>query len=219
MKKYLVLCSGGLDSAVLAYYVSKHGNGIPVLLFVHYGQPAAYAEEHAVRALGLSLGASVQVRHLNRDHMNRLSPLTRDGNAHTKEDAFMPCRNLQLVTLGITVAVQLQADVVVLGNIAGGAYPDNDPGFARAFTSLLPYVSVNGLPSLVASPLDATDKAGVVQLGRTLGVPIENTWSCYTEQRRPEDNEWIHCGTCPSCQSRRKGFLELGIDDPTPYLT
>jgi 7-cyano-7-deazaguanine synthase len=55
------------------------------------------------------------------------------------------------------------------------------------------------------------NKADVIRLGASLGVPFELTLSCM----QPRDG--LHCGRCSKCRERRDGFLEAGIADPTRY--
>jgi hypothetical protein len=44
----------------------------------------------------------------------------------------------------------------------------------------------------------------------SLGVPYEDTWSCY------EGGE-IHCGLCGTCNERKEAFQLAGVPDPTKY--
>ena len=54
------------------------------------------------------------------------------------------------------------------------------------------------------------DKSGIVRLGARLGVPFEDTWSCYV-------GSGMHCGTCSSCRERKRAFVEADVDDLTQY--
>ena len=64
----------------------------------------------------------------------------------------------------------------------------------------------------IVAPLLRLSKAGIVRLGTRLGVPYHLTQSCYDPVRGRA------CGRCDACQLRRKGFLEAGVPDPTPYV-
>jgi 7-cyano-7-deazaguanine synthase len=64
----------------------------------------------------------------------------------------------------------------------------------------------------IHTPLLYLSKAQIIQMGLKLGVDYSLTHSCYD----PEENG-LACGTCDSCQLRRKGFLEAGLEDPTRY--
>lgn len=88
------------------------------------------------------------------------------------------------------------------------AYPDCTPEFIGAMANAI-YVGTYFTTRLY-TPLQWLDKRQIIMLGKELGVQWRDTWSCYTEQL-------VHCGVCATCQSRRKGFTEAGIYDPTEY--
>ena len=52
-------------------------------------------------------------------------------------------------------------------------------------------------------------KAQIIQRGLELGVDYSLTHSCYDP-----DAAGRACGTCDSCLLRRRGFAELGMEDP-----
>ena len=91
-------------------------------------------------------------------------------------------------------------------------YPDCRPEFIAAFeylASLATKVGVEGRPLRVYAPLLPLTKAGIIRLGRELGVDYGLTHSCYDP--RPDGGP---CGHCDSCVLRAKGFAEAGVDDP-----
>jgi 7-cyano-7-deazaguanine synthase len=51
-----------------------------------------------------------------------------------------------------------------------------------------------------------------VLLGQDLGLDFSLTHSCYDP-----GIGGAPCGLCDSCQLRRKGFAEAGIEDPLGY--
>lgn len=56
------------------------------------------------------------------------------------------------------------------------------------------------------------NKAQIIQKGIELGVDYAMTHSCCDPT--PDGQA---CGACDSCQLRRKGFREAGVEDPTIY--
>jgi 7-cyano-7-deazaguanine synthase len=62
----------------------------------------------------------------------------------------------------------------------------------------------------LSTPLQWLKKPDIIKLGTSLGVPWELTYSCYHGRE-------LHCGLCPTCQSRKAGFREAGVPDPTQY--
>ena len=91
-------------------------------------------------------------------------------------------------------------------------YPDCRPGFVEAFDRMQKEaVEGFGDPSLrLYAPFVEKTKAQIVEIGSALGVPYEETWSCY------EGGE-LHCGLCGTCNERKEAFQLVGVPDPTKY--
>lgn len=97
---------------------------------------------------------------------------------------------------------------------ANWAYPDCTPEFIGGMANAIFIGTYNRVR--LKSPFAELDKTMIVTIGVGLKVPYELTWSCY----KGGDE---HCGTCPTCRSRkdaffmaRKGGLQ-GLKDPTSY--
>lgn len=88
------------------------------------------------------------------------------------------------------------------------AYPDCTPEFIGSMANAI-YVGTYHAVRL-HTPLMWLMKHEIVKLGAELGVPFQDTWSCYAGGD-------LHCGTCPTCRSRHDAFTRAGIDDPTRY--
>ncbi len=88
------------------------------------------------------------------------------------------------------------------------AYPDCTPEFIGAMANAI-YIG-SYMTIRLHTPLEWLLKSEIVTLGDKLGVPFEQTWSCYK-------GETYHCGTCPTCRSRIEAFLNAGVPDPTVY--
>ncbi len=61
----------------------------------------------------------------------------------------------------------------------------------------------------IHAPLIDLTKAQIIERGIALGVDYAMTHSCYDP-----DSSGRACGTCDSCLLRRRGFAELGLEDP-----
>jgi 7-cyano-7-deazaguanine synthase len=92
-------------------------------------------------------------------------------------------------------------------------YPDCRPAFVEAFERLANLATRAGVEAAergerairVHTPLLRLTKAGIVRLGRELGVPLDRTVSCYDPGPGGEP-----CGHCDACLLRDRGFREAG---------
>jgi 7-cyano-7-deazaguanine synthase len=90
------------------------------------------------------------------------------------------------------------------------AYPDCTFEFSGAMANAIFIGTYYKLRLHV--PLIWMVKKEIIQKGADLGVDFSKTWSCYVGGDK-------HCGVCPTCRSRRLGFIDAGITDPTEYAT
>ena len=88
------------------------------------------------------------------------------------------------------------------------AYPDCTPEFIGAMACAI-YIGTYKAVR-VNAPLTYITKGQTIEWGTKLNVPYALTWSCYK-------GEELHCGTCPTCRSRKTAFAEAGVVDPTVY--
>jgi 7-cyano-7-deazaguanine synthase len=218
--------SGGLDSAASLGAARRDGFECYALSF-DYGQRHrieldsaarvaahfAVKEHHIVRidlrAFGASaLTADIDVpKQRSREDMARGIPVT-----------YVPARNTIFLAYAMAWAEVLESSDVFIGvnAIDYSGYPDCRPEFIEAFekmANLATRAGVEGRTRLrIHTPLAKLDKAGIVKLGREVGVDFAMTHSCYDpdEGGRP-------CGECDSCSLRLKGFREAGLQDPLPY--
>ncbi|MGE3841552.1 MAG: 7-cyano-7-deazaguanine synthase [Vicinamibacterales bacterium] len=210
-----VLCSAGLDSAVLLAHEAQRQFVTPVYVAVGL---AWEAEEQ--RALGHLLRASVYERvrpaALLTFTMEDIYPPSHwaragrpPGYDTPDEDVYLVGRNLVLLTKAAVFCAQSGLSRIVLGPLAGNPFPDATEAFFSAFSEA---VSI-GLdrPMAVATPFRHMHKAEVVRLGHALNVPLERSLSCM----RPEGG--LHCAACSKCRERHDAFVEAGISDPTRY--
>jgi 7-cyano-7-deazaguanine synthase len=129
---------------------------------------------------------------------------------------YVPARNTIFLSIALAWAEVLEAQDIFIGVNAldYSGYPDCRPEFIAAFESmanLATKAGVEGVTKLkIHTPLISLTKAGIVKLGKELGVNFSLTHSCYDP-----DVHGRPCGLCDSCLLRRKGFAEAGMVDPT----
>jgi len=219
-----VLLSGGLDSATALAIAGAEGLECHCLT-VDYGQRHRI-ELEAARAVAQQLGAASH--RLVRLDLRAIGGSALTDDLEVPKDAgpgcgaipitYVPARNTVLLALLLGLAEVSGADQLFIGAnaIDYSGYPDCRSPFLRAFEELASLATraavEDGVHFRVRAPLLHLDKAGIIRLGRDLGVDYSLTWSCYD----PAPGG-LACGRCDSCILRRRGFREAGIDDPAVY--
>lgn len=208
----LVLCSGGPDCIVAGAILKAEGMEI-TLLHYQYGQKAAVQEQVAVANCAAAMNVPFITIETNAFAPIR-SGILRDDVRHgaqlAGQCAFVPARNLILLSLAAGLAEMNGFGYLVLGNIADGRYPDNKPIFAERFDAILPHALSEGVTVRCVAPVNIYTKTQVIQIGLELKAPLHLTWSCYEAGA-------LHCGRCASCQGRRQAFAANGVRDPLNY--
>ncbi|MCQ8892481.1 MAG: 7-cyano-7-deazaguanine synthase QueC [Candidatus Methanosuratincola sp.] len=210
----VVVISGGLDSTTVLYYALDKGFSAFPITF-DYGQ-IARAEIRSAREVSKRLGLPwrlVDLSGLSELYMGATSLVDR-GIEITREFSkpiIVPFRNAVLLSAAVAYADSIGARHVLYGAHASDA--ENYPDCRREFVEAMERAARLGTGSDISieAPLLSLKKSEVVRLGARLGVPFELTWSCY------RDGE-IHCGSCESCENRKRAFAEAGVKDPTEYL-
>ncbi|MEU6347345.1 7-cyano-7-deazaguanine synthase [Streptomyces sp. NPDC046977] len=211
--------SGGIDSVTMAHHLAAQGHDLHVLA-VDYGQRHR-KELRFAAAVAERIGApyeEVDLRTLR--SVMRGSSLTDPDVAVPRPDRpvdgnpnIVPNRNAVLLSVAFALAVTVRADAVAFGVMAEDVGPsDTSEEFLRLFLAMERVATRGSLATEVdlLAPLIELPKTGVVALGDKLGVPWDQTWTCF----RGED---MHCGACAACVERRAAFMDLGITDPTVY--
>jgi 7-cyano-7-deazaguanine synthase len=219
-ERAVAIVSGGMDSVTLAYLLDSEGHELH-LLSVDYGQRHKKEIEYA-RRCAERLGASFDVADVS--NIGRLlsgSALTENievphGHyaAENMAVTVVPNRNAIMLSIAYGVAVAQEAVLVACAMHAGDhyVYPDCRPRFVDAFDAMQRQaVEGFGDPDLrMHAPFIHKMKAEIVEIGTSLKVPYEDTWSCY------EGGE-IHCGLCGTCNERKEAFQLANMPDPTRY--
>ncbi len=215
-----VLCSGGLDSAVLLADVARRANGERILpIYVSVGL-AWELEEIAMiaRLLDAAPFRGVLPVETLRFDMRDVYPPTHwairgepPGFDTPDEDVYLEGRNIVLLTKAAVFMARARLTRLYIGPLAGNPFPDATPEF---FATLARALSLGLATTIeIAAPFATMHKSEVIGLGRALGVPLELTLSCM------QPAEGLHCGRCSKCRERRDAFREAGGVDPTSYAS
>lgn len=190
--KAVVLASGGLDSAVALFWAARRfgPRHLSVLSFDYAGRPRQ--ERRALARVARAAG----VRRVE----TAMLPLVRPMRGAGRAPGYIPAKNLVFYGLALAHAERLGARTVVGGHSRddGRAYPDATAGFFRGLERLAR--SGPFRPRLLM-PLIGLSGAGIVRLGRRLGVPLERTWTCRIDGPSP-------CARCDACRSRSRVLAE-----------
>jgi 7-cyano-7-deazaguanine synthase len=219
-KQAIIVASGGMDSATLAWHYKQQGFSVRLVGF-DYGQRHR-KELSALEKIADRLGGSSTIVPLNlRDHLHG-SALTSDDvevpDGHyaqeTMKATVVPNRNAIMLSIATGIAIAEGAEVVATGVHAGDhfIYPDCRPAFFEPFAQAMQAAN-DGFAAegfRLEAPFIAKTKADIAAHGASLGVDYSITWSCY----KGGD---IHCGRCGTCVERIEAFLDAGVDDPTEY--
>lgn len=217
----VIIFSGGLDSTVLCYKAAADNFDVHAISIL-YGQRHAREIEGAKKTAEL-LGINHKVIDLS--SINELLqgsaltdssvdvPEVHETTEHfeTLKSTIVPNRNAIFLSVAIGYSESINANHIFFGahHSDRGVYPDCRKEFVEAFETAERLANDN--PDLtITAPFVEMDKAEIVALGDRLGVPFENTWTCYVGGE-------IHCGSCSACNERKRAFRESGIDDPTIY--
>ena len=225
-KRAVVLLSGGLDSATVLEIAHGQGYELYALSF-SYGQRHIFELEAAAR-VAASIGvaahrtAVVDLRAFGGSALTADIAVPKGRSAgemsHGIPITYVPARNTIFLSFALAWAEVLECSDIFIGVNAldYSGYPDCRPEFIEAFqklANLATKVGVEGTTRItIHAPLINLTKAQIIRKGVELGVDYSLTSSCYDPSGFGEA-----CGSCDSCQLRRKGFVEAGVVDPTRY--
>ena len=210
-----VLCSGGLDSAVLLVEMARlTGHAVPVMIEAGHAWEAAEraalerfltavddAHIAPVSALALPMG-DVYGTHWS---MTGIGAPAWDDPDETVE---LRGRNLVLLAKAMVLAALAGWPTLALGSLAGNPFPDATPEFFANLAAVC--AKALRAPLAIVTPFRGLHKHEVIRRGRDL--PLELTLSC----ARPTA-EGLHCGDCNKCRERVEAFQTAGMVDRTWY--
>lgn len=213
----IALLSGGLDSATAAALAIESGDRVIGLSF-DYGQRhrrELKAAEQVAQSLGLAEHHRISVNLAAWGGSALTDDQVRIPTDGVKNDGipatYVPGRNTVFISIGLSLAEAKAAQRLVLGvnAVDYSGYPDCRPDYLEAFQSLADLASKSGREghgTKLWAPLVTWSKTKIVREALRLGVPIADTWSCYSGGDHP-------CGVCDSCRIRDAALKAAGRSD------
>ena len=219
--KAVILLSGGLDSSTVLYLAKSEGYDCYALSFDYQQRhrreltaaktiaTAVGVVAHQVVSFDLSLwgGSALTDSQIDLPQDRELSAMSESIPV-----TYVPARNTIFLSFALAYAEAISASRVYIGVNAldYSGYPDCRGDYIDAMRSVFRLGTKQGRegdPIEIITPLIDLKKTEIIQLGDRLGVPWQQTWSCYSGDEVP-------CGTCDSCLLRLAAFRELGLVDP-----
>jgi 7-cyano-7-deazaguanine synthase len=216
----VILVSGGMDSATAVYEAMDRGYE-PYLLHTSYGQETEDKERECAEALATEVDAA-DFLHVETRHLAAIgaSSLTDDEIAVAEADmdsdeiptSYVPFRNANLLAMATSYAEANDCEAVFIGAHSEdfSGYPDCRPAFFEAFQRVIEAGTKPETDISLEAPFVEWSKTDIAERGLELGVPYEDTWSCYRDEAPA-------CGTCDACAFRLQAFQRLGVEDPIDY--
>jgi 7-cyano-7-deazaguanine synthase len=222
--KAVVLLSGGLDSSTVLYQSQADGCACYALSFDY--QQRHRRELTAARAIAHQVGV-VEHQVVNFDLRLWGGSALTDTQIELPQErsvvemsesipvTYVPARNTIFLSFALGYAETISAERIYIGVNAldYSGYPDCRPDYLHAMQVVFRLGTKQGregIPAQIIAPLIQLKKTEIIQLGDRLGVPWEDTWSCYAGGE-------LACGRCDACRLRLNAFADLGRSDPLPY--
>lgn len=222
--KAVILLSGGLDSSTVLYQAKADGCECYAISFDY--QQRHRRELESARAIVLSAGVKAhQVVNfdltlwggsaLTDDRMELPIDRSLAEMSQNIPITYVPARNTIFLSFALAYAETLKAQRIYIGVNAldYSGYPDCRLDYIQAMQEVFRLGTKQGREGEainIVTPLIELKKTEIIQLGNKLGVPWEQTWSCYAGGENA-------CGVCDSCRLRLAAFEELGLKDPVFY--
>ena len=213
MKDIVILYSGGMDSSVALY---QYAERIKLAVSFNYGSKHNVREIEFAAKNCQKTGIEHRIVELDLNKMGFISDLLQSGgeipDGHYEDEnmkkTVVPFRNGIMLSIAAGIAESMECDKLLISNHAGdhAIYPDCRPDFIQSMSSAIQFGTYNKVEIL--APYTNLSKREIAIIGKEIGVPFENTYSCYNGKE-------IHCGTCGTCTERKEALEGF---DPTVYL-
>jgi 7-cyano-7-deazaguanine synthase len=200
----VVLCSGGLDSTTLMYFLDNAGTQF-LPLFLDYGQHCAKTELSTLQKV-------IPEKYVKRIVTLDISAIYRGGKSRLikepdlwsesveADDLYLPYRNMLFLAIAAAYAQSRDIGKVYAAFINSNHAKEID--CSTAFFDELGSVLKKYGAVQIEMPFRSMSKYEVAKLGLELKVPIAKTFSCQASSEVP-------CGACPNCVERIEALRQL----------
>jgi 7-cyano-7-deazaguanine synthase len=210
-----VLCSGGVDSAVLLGEALSHYRAV-YPIYIRTGMSWEGVEELYLRRF-LDAVKTPELRALTileqpvadvyGDHWS-ITGLGVPDEHSPDEAVFLPGRNALLLVKSLLWCHLNRVPAIAMAPLEANPFPDATPAFFDAFSNAV-NMAVGGNVKVLRIFAQLSKRQVI---SRAVGMPLQYTFSCI----RPRQG--IHCGRCNKCAERQQAFQSAGVLDPTDYF-
>jgi 7-cyano-7-deazaguanine synthase len=220
MKKAVCIISGGMDSALSAKIAKESGYEIIALHF-NYGQLTEKRELKSFRKVAENLSA-IEKYEIDLDFFKLIGAsalidssleVPTSGIEDGVPITYVPFRNGIFISIATAIAEKHGAEALYIGVVEedSSGYPDCRDENILSMQNSINLGTRDETKLEIKMPLVHLKKEQIVEKSLELGVPLQDTWSCY----KRED---VACGVCDSCRLRLRGFGKAGVLDPIKYI-
>ena len=218
-KKAVIILSGGIDSTLTSYIAKNDGYDIIAVHF-NYGQRTQKKELKAFRnicnALKVKEKYEIDLPFFSEIGASALTDKSIKVPTNGLEDGvpvtYVPFRNGIFLSIASAIAEKENASAIFIGVVQedSSGYPDCSDNFITKMQNAINQGTKKETKIKLKTPLVHLLKEDIVKKSLKLKVPLELTWSCYTNKNKA-------CGVCDSCRLRLKGFKKANIKDFIKY--
>ncbi len=237
MKTAIVLFSGGLDSTACLYWALEKYEKIILLSFLYeskedttitkinkrfssfLGIESEIIELPFLGNFAQKSGSSLSQLGKNPPKINKIEELdSEELTKHSAKAVWVPGRNILFISIAASFADSFDAPVDILfgaNEEEGNTFPDNTLEFVNRMNDAIKLGCMNKIK--VVAPFHDYQKKDIVEYLDEKEAKIEFSSSCYQVKQWSDEGYPIHCGSCESCQRRKRAFKIAKKTDPTKY--
>lgn len=233
-KRAVLLQSGGLDSCYMATLLSHFGFEIHHV-YIDYGQNSKEQELKAAKKIVERVGGILHCVKLDMPWLEESTVLVNNQKVEeydvptkfgcVEAKTYVPLRNHVLISIAGSLAEALDIHYIASGldgtqDIFGRpnkGTPDKHKRFAkyleRSITEGSTIKHIKKKKIEIIAPIIGSTKEHTIVFGtNVLKAHWEDSWTCYNNSEKP-------CGVCCACIDRLNHFRNVGIKDPSEYLS
>jgi len=203
----IVLLSGGLDSAVALWWAKRKWKTYALTFkYRKLNSNEVRSARRLAKRAGVAHHFVVDVGFLKQISELRKQLMIQGLELERFPRTYVPGRNTIFLGVAAHYAEIYDARYIITGHIGRDPFPDSKPAYIRAMNDALSQASwlrkKHGVR--IVTPFGHSRKEDVARFAVELNVPLQLTWSCHRNGKRP-------CGTCQGCLDRARALGTVAL--------